>query len=97
MNNLESISSTMIKEIGQKIDVFKDQLLKANRPGSMPGDRYPVTDLASLQDAIRAVGRSKGGAAGRAKVRRHIMARARALGLSQYIPDTWNADGSLKS
>lgn len=64
---------------------------------AMKGGRFPVTDRASLEDAIRAVGRAKGGDAGRAAVRRYIIRRAKALGLSKLIPDTWNADGSLKS
>ncbi len=43
------------------------------------------------------MGRAKGGEAGRRLVRRFIRRRAEALGLLSLIPDTWNADGSLKA
>jgi hypothetical protein len=61
------------------------------------GGRFPIRNRSDLAKAIRAVGRAKGGDAGRAAVRRHIMRRARALGLSNMIPSNWNPDGSLKS
>lgn len=60
------------------------------------GGRFPITNRDTLQRAIQAVGRAKGGEAGRNAVRRHIMRRAKALGLSNLIPDNWAADGSLK-
>jgi hypothetical protein len=66
-------------------------------PGGSSGGRFPIRNREDLLKAIKAVGRAKGGEAGRAAVRRFIMARARALGLSNLIPDNWNSDGSLKS
>lgn len=60
------------------------------------GGRFPIRNREDLLKAIRAVGRAKGGEEGRRKVRRFIMARARALKLSNLIPDNWAADGSLK-
>lgn len=69
----------------------------ASQGTAMPGGRYPINNKADLQNAIRAVGRAKGGAAGRAAVRRFIMKRAKALNASDMIPDTWAADGSLKA
>lgn len=69
---------------------------KAAKQGdAMPGGRFPIRNQMDLENAIRAVGRAKGGEDGRAQVRRFIMRRARALGLSKLIPDTWSADGSL--
>lgn len=74
---------------------------RAEKAGAaMPGGRYPVENEADLRNAIRAVGRAGGSAgteADRAKVRRHVMSRARALGLSKLIPSTWDSDGSLKT
>ncbi|MCL2728798.1 MAG: hypothetical protein FWE15_02100 [Actinomycetia bacterium] len=59
--------------------------------------RFPVANAADLAKAIQAVGRARPNTnAERAKVRRYIMGRARALGLSSQIPDNWAADGSLK-
>ena len=66
-------------------------------PDSERGGRFPITNRADLAKAIKAVGRAKGGDAGRAVVRRFVMKRARQLGLSSMIPDNWNSDGSLKS
>jgi hypothetical protein len=66
-------------------------------PDAETGGRYPITNADDLDRAIQAVGRASGGEAGRAKVRRFIIKRAKALGLQNRIPDTWNADGSLTS
>lgn len=64
---------------------------------AMPGGRFPIRNRADLENAIRAVGRVQPDTdAARNMVRRHIMRRAEALGLSNLIPDTWAADGSLK-
>ena len=57
---------------------------------------FPIKTMADMHNAIMAVGRAKGGAAGQAAVRRFIMKRAKALGGMDQIPASWNADGSLK-
>ncbi|MET9073842.1 hypothetical protein ABZX95_17080 [Streptomyces sp. NPDC004232] len=54
---------------------------------------YPIKSKADLRKAIRAVGR---GGADHDKIRAHIIKRAKALGLTSMIPDTWKADGSMK-
>jgi hypothetical protein len=65
---------------------------------AMPGGRYPVKDAEDLGNAIQAVGETvnSSGEGAAEEVRRHIMARAKALHLEDKIPDTWNSDGSLK-
>ena len=68
-------------------------------PGGRP--RFPIRNASDLDNAIRAVGRATGSTGQhteeeRAKVRRYIASRAKALGLSSKLPDTWQADGSLK-
>lgn len=63
-----------------------------DRPG-----RFPIRNREDLLNAIRAVGRAAGGESGRRVVRRFIIKRARALGLLDLIPDTWNSDGSLNA
>lgn len=60
---------------------------------AMPDGSYPIKDAEDLQNAIHAVGR---GNANHDAIRKHIIARAKALGASDQIPDNWNADGSLK-
>lgn len=61
------------------------------------GGRFPIRNRSDLAKAIKAVGRAKGGEEGRRKVRRFIIRRARALNLSNMIPDSWQADGSVKA
>lgn len=64
--------------------------------GDDPG-RFPIRNCADVANAVRAVGRVRPNTAeARAKVRRFIIRRARALGCDG-IPATWNADGTLKS
>lgn len=67
------------------------------RGAAMPGGRFPIRNRADLAKAIQAVGRASGGEEGRKAVRRFIIKRARALGLTNMLPDNWAADGSLKS
>lgn len=62
---------------------------------AMPGGRFPIRNRDDLLKAIKAVGRAKGGEAGRKAVRRFIIKRAKALSLSALIPDTWRPDGSV--
>jgi hypothetical protein len=70
---------------------------KAMPPSQSGGTpRFPIRNAADLDNAIRAVGRVKPDTdAARAKVRRYIISRAKSLGLSSKIPDTWNSDGDL--
>lgn len=53
---------------------------------------YPIGDEEDLKNAIHAVGRA---GADHDAVRKYIIGRAKALELSDLIPDNWNADGSL--
>lgn len=64
-------------------------------PDSESGGRFPVRNRSDLAKAIKAVGRAKGGEEGRRKVRRFIIKRARELGLTSMIPDSWSSDGSV--
>jgi hypothetical protein len=61
---------------------------------AMPGGRYPVRNKEDLRKAIHAVGRST--KTSHSTVRKFIIHRAKALGLSSMIPDNWNANGTLK-
>lgn len=70
---------------------------KAMPPAKAGGSpRFPIRNADDLDNAIRAVGRVKPATdAARAAVRRYIIARAKALGLSSRLPSTWNSDGDL--
>ena len=62
---------------------------------TMPDGSYPIDDSEDLDNAIRAVGRGSNNS--HSAIRKYIMRRAKALGESDKIPDTWNADGSLSA
>lgn len=76
------------------------QMVKQRRAMPAPGQdrpgRFPIANKEDLQNAIRAVGRVKGGPEEQAKVRRFVMKRAREMNCEDLIPDSWAADGSLK-
>lgn len=68
---------------------------------AMPDGSFYIRNAGELSDAIKAVGRAtpngdESEEARRNSVRRHAMKRARALKLTNMIPDTWNSDGTLK-
>lgn len=65
----------------------------ARKGQALPDGSFPIRNRADLANAIRAVGRAD--ASDRAKVRRHIVKRARALNALSAIPASWNADGSM--
>lgn len=77
-----------------KADLSAAGRRKAAASGAaMPDGSYPIKTKSDLRRAIKAVGR---GNADHSAIRKHIMKRAKALGLEAMVPDNWNADGSLK-
>lgn len=69
----------------------------ASKGHAMRGGRFPIENREDLAKAIAAVGRARGGEAGRKAVRRFIIKRAKALGAESMIPSSWASDGSLKN
>jgi hypothetical protein len=63
---------------------------------AMSDGSYYVRNASDLHDAIMSVGRGENAGDSGTAIRRHIIARASSLKLSDQIPDTWNSDGSLK-
>ena len=59
----------------------------ASKGQAMPGGKFPIADVEDLKRAIKSYGRAK--ESDRAKVRRHIIKRARALGEAELIPESW--------
>jgi len=59
----------------------------AEKGHALPDGSYPIRNVSDLKNAIQAYGRSNPG--DRAKVRAHIMKRARALGHEELIPEQW--------
>lgn len=68
----------------------------AAKGDALPGGRYPIRNKQDLENAIHAVGRAKGGAAGRAAVKRFIIKRAKALGATSMLPDSWKSGDGKK-
>lgn len=61
----------------------------AKKGQAMPNGGYPIANVSDLKNAIRAFGRAASGE--KAAVRRHIKKRARALGKTDLIPESWSA------
>lgn len=79
---------------GDKAEVEKRDVSTAEREKladkgqALPDGSFPIANVGDLKNAIRAIGRAKDPA----KAKAHIKRRAKALGQSQLIPDSWKAD-----
>lgn len=67
--------------------------MMAERGLALPDGSYPIKDEADLQNAIQAFGRAKDKEA----AKRHIMRRARALGMEEMIPAGWKSGSKSAS
>jgi hypothetical protein len=65
----------------------------ADSGAAMPDGSYPIRNAADLDNAIRAVGRGVGD---HDAIQRHIIKRARALGLTDRLPDSWTSGGAMQ-
>lgn len=65
----------------------------AESGAAMPGGGFPIQNGSDLSNAIRAIGRAKNPGAAKA----HIKERARALGMTDKLPDTWKAVKSIEA
>lgn len=64
----------------------------AEKGQALPDGSYPIRNVADLKNAVRAYGRAK--ESEQAKVRKHIMKRARVLGREDLIPAKWSTANS---
>ncbi len=58
---------------------------------ALPDGSFPIANKSDLENAIHAFGRAKD----KAKTKAHIIARAKALGCSDLIPEGWDVGKSL--
>ncbi len=65
----------------------------ADSGAALPDGLFPIKNKQDLHNAIQAIGRAKNSA----KAKAHIKSRARALGASDLIPDTWKRDDEQES
>lgn len=77
----------LVATAGGPSQAVREELAKKGE--ALPDGSYPIRNVAELKKAIHAYGRSKPG--DRAKVRRHISKRARALKSADLIPDEWKS------
>lgn len=81
-----------------KREFTADERREAAKAGeAMPDGSYPIKTKEDLSNAIQAFGRAKNKAA----TKKHIMARAKAMGLESELPAAWSgadkmADGDLR-
>ena len=85
----DAITKALIDELRSR--TVSSEVGKGAMPPIEPGGkpRYPITDVASLKNAIQAFGRAKD--SDKAKVKAHIKSEAARLGASSLIPDNWKA------
>lgn len=72
-------------------DISTDARKKLAQTGeALPDGSYPIRNTSDLENAISAYGRANPG--DRAKVRAHIIKRARELNATDAIPEAWSAE-----
>ena len=71
----------------------KQRRALAGRGMAMPDGSYPIVNEQDLRNAIQSFGRASDPAA----TKRHIIKRARALGLIRLLPEEWNINKSVDS
>lgn len=72
--------------LGKKDFSDEDRKKLAAEGKAMKDGSFPIETKADLENAIKAYGRAKNKAA----AKRHIIKRAKALGLTDLLPDDWN-------
>lgn len=85
-------ANTSTPDAGELNKAARDKLAKSGL--AMPDGSYPIRNKTDLQKAVRAVGRGSGS---HDAIRRHIIKRARALGLMDLIPDDWKNNSGGRS
>lgn len=63
----------------------KERKKLADKGAAMPDGSFPIRNKQDLKDAIKSVGRAKDPSAAKS----HIKKRAKALGLTDLLPDNW--------
>ena len=93
------ITGVSLEGTGMREVLTKRQFTAAERrkAPTADGDSFPIETVQDLKNAIRAFGRAKN----KAKVKAHIIARAKALGATSLLPDDWKVgkdtyDGAKK-
>lgn len=65
----------------------------ADKGEALPDGSFPIKNKKDLSNAVKAFGRAKD----KDKAKKHIKARAKALGAEDSLPDKWEDDGAEKA
>lgn len=96
-SSLESEGLVASPEIYGDFAYISEKVRKgaAEKGFALPDGSYPIRNIADLKNAIQAYGRSK--PSKRAKVRAHIIKRAKDLKRPDLIPDTFKDTASIEA
>jgi hypothetical protein len=83
---LHEYKAPLPSDIAKRDVPAKERERLAARGAAMPDGSYPIANVSDLKNAIQAFGRAKNPA----KVKQHIIRRARALGAIDQLPEGWN-------
>lgn len=86
---------TLLVELEKRDVSDKEREKLADKGHAMPDGSYPIANTSDLSNAIQAIGRAKNPDA----VKQHIKRRAKDLGATDSLPDTWKVEattGGLK-
>jgi hypothetical protein len=78
-----------VVELASRTFPTKSRDKMASKGTALPDGSFPIPDKDALRRAIQSFGRAK--PADKAKVKAHIMKRARALNALDMIPDSWKS------
>lgn len=83
----KTVGAVLDEDLTKRDFTAAERARAAKQGKAMPGGGFPILDVRDLENAIHAIGRAKDPAAAKA----HIRSRAKALGRSDLIPDTWKS------
>lgn len=85
-----ALTAAAVAELAKFSEEERAKLAKSGE--ALPDGSYPIRNVEDLKNAIQAYGRSK--ESDRAKVRKHIIKRARALKKFDLVPENWSTAAS---
>lgn len=90
VNYFKSHKESAAMNIEEREFSAKQRKAAAKSGAAMKDGSYPINNVSDLHNAIQAIGRAKNPAA----VKAHIKTRAKALGATDAIPDSWKESTS---
>ena len=79
-----------LKEFEKRTFSAEERRQAAKSGAALPDGSYPIQNANDLHNAIHAIGR--GSHHGHAEIHDHIVNRAKALGLTNMLPDSWSGN-----